>query len=149
MGTAHRDKLSESASFKETPGPGSYASKSFLGEGPKIGIKQRGNNQVTESLTVPGPGAYEPKLEPIIRKFPQIGIGHGKRDGAISSTIGPSAPGPGYYHLNDLGKGPKYGFGTGKRQADRFNDVPGPGQYEIPSRIGEGDLPPHERSKHY
>jgi hypothetical protein len=148
MGTEQREKSSDSLNLRENPGPGSYASKSFLGEGPKITIKQKGNN-VSESLTVPGPGAYEPKLEAIIRKFPNVGIGHSKKDDAISYNASANAPGPGYYLLNELGKGPKYGFGTGKRQPDRFNDVPGPGQYEIPTRIGDGDLPPHERSKHF
>eukprot|EP00826_Nyctotherus_ovalis_P064347 TRINITY_DN9436_c0_g4_i1.p2 TRINITY_DN9436_c0_g4~~TRINITY_DN9436_c0_g4_i1.p2 ORF type:complete len:150 (-),score=33.08 TRINITY_DN9436_c0_g4_i1:133-582(-) len=148
MGTAQREKLNDSLGLKDNPGPGSYISKSFVGEGPKIGIKQRVHDQANDSLSVPGPGAYQPNLEAVIRKFPEIGIGHGRRNGDIGSGTGSSVPGPGYYNMNDLGKGPKYGFGMEKRQADRFNDVPGPGYYEIPTRIGDGDLPPHERSKH-
>lgn len=147
MGTEKRDKLSESMSLKDNPGPGSYLTKSFIGEGPKIAIKNRTYNLVSESLTAPGPGAYQPNLDSVIYKFPAIGIGHSRRDEIIGSNL--TVPGPGYYNLNDLKRGPKYGFGTSKREPDRFNDVPGPGQYEIPSRIGDGDLPPHERSKHY
>jgi len=149
MGVAPRDKLNDSFSPKGSPGPGTYEPKSYLGEGPKVSIKQRVNNNVAKSLTIPGPGAYEPKLEAVARKYPDIGIGYGKRDDAISSNSGANIPGPGYYPLNELGTGPKYGFGTGKRQLSKLDDVPGPGHYEIPSRIGDGDLPPHERSKHY
>ena len=149
MGVAQRNKSNDTLSPKNSPGPGSYEVKSYLGEGPRVAIKQRANNDVAKSLVIPGPGAYEPKLEAIARKYPDIGIGCGKRDDAIGSNSAANIPGPGYYPLNELGTGPKYGFGTGKRQPNKFSDAPGPGHYEIPSRIGDGDLPPHERSKHY
>lgn len=149
MGTEKRDNSGELLGLKETPGPGSYVSKSFMGEGPKVGIKQRNFVSGSESSLVPGPGAYQPELATIIRRSPTIGLGHSKRDDAIRAGESANVPGPGYYLLNGLKSGPQYKFGTGQRIENKRDNVPGPGYYEIPSRIGEADLPPHERSKHY
>ena len=146
MGTEKRNRTSESLEFKNRPGPGSYVSKTFIGEGPKIGIKPRNDPKPSENSKSPGPGAYQPNISAVIEKSPSIGLGHGKRGGALGNSNSSSYPGPGYYPLKEIHEGPKFGFGSSKRKPEKISNVPGPGKYEIPSTVGE--LPPHERSKH-
>lgn len=109
-------------------------------------MKSRDSLKDGGKLQSPGPGAYEPKVGAVFEKAPSVGLGHGKRNGALELCSSATVPGPGHYPLKDVKEGPRFGFGTSKRTASKSNDVPGPGKYEIPSTVG--DLPPHERSKH-
>lgn len=145
MGSEQRSKLSQSMEVTKTPGPGSYSLKSYVGEGPKVGFKARNNNSGLSISKVPGPGAYQPNISAIIQKPPSIGLGRERRDNLISRSDNAKVPGPGTYSVNDKIGGPKFGFGTSKRVAEKLSDAPGPGKYDLPMTIG--DLPPHERSK--
>jgi len=144
MGTEKRNQNSETADLKNRPGPGQYLTKSFVGEGPKIGIKARGPEKELSKSIAPGPGAYQPKLDAIIQKPPAVGLGKGSRDGAFNSKAA-AVPGPGAYASEIKKEGPKFGFGTSKRNEAKPSAVPGPGNYAVPTTIGE--LPPHEKSK--
>lgn len=145
MGIGKRNELSGSPDIRSRPGPGTYTTKSFIGEGPKIGMKSRDSLKDNSRTLSPGPGAYEPKMTSVLGKAPSVGLGHGKRSGALELKSGSTVPGPGYYPVKEIKEGPRFGFGTSKRAEDKSNNVPGPGKYEIPSMVG--DLPPHERSK--
>jgi len=145
MGSERRDKVNQSLEIMKTPGPGTYVSKTFVGEGPKIGIKTR-NSASTSFSNVPGPGAYKPNISSVVRKSPSAGLGHKRRDNLISRSDNAKVPGPGTYSLQNKVDGPKFGFGTGKRAAEKLSDAPGPGAYNIPTTVG--DLPLRERSKH-
>jgi len=60
--------------------------------------------------------------------------------GGASKTLN-EQPGPGSYQtINDLG-GPRYGFGSSKREKGKAKNLgtPGPGAYENPQKsVGEG-----------
>jgi hypothetical protein len=147
MGSERRDKVNQSLEMTKTPGPGTYASKTFVGEGPKIIIKARNSTSVNSS-NAPGPGAYQPNISSVVKKPPSIGLGHERRDNLISRSDNAKVPGnkgPGAYSLQNKANGPKFGFGTGKRVGGRLNEVPGPGAYNISTIVG--DLLPHEKSK--
>jgi len=143
MGIGKRNESSESSELRNRPGPGAYAAKSFIGEGPKIGMKFRTLLKDNTGSLSPGPGAYEPNISVVIEKAPSVGLGQGKRSGVVKD--GSTIPGPGHYPVKEVKEGPSFGFGTSKRSEEKLNNVPGPGKYEIPSTVGE--LAPHERSK--
>jgi hypothetical protein len=143
MSIGKRNELSGSPELRNRPGPGAYAAKSFIGEGPKIGMKSRNSLKNNASSLSPGPGSYEPNVSVVIEKAPSVGLGQGKRSGALGNTS--TIPGPGHYLVKEVKEGPSFGFGTSKRSEAILNKVPGPGKYELPSTVGE--LPPHERSK--
>lgn len=145
MGSEPRDKVNQSLEVMKTPGPGTYTAKTFVGEGPKIGIKARNSTAVNLS-NAPGPGAYQPNLASVVQKAPSVGLGQERRDNLVSKSGNAKVPGPGAYAIHDKIEGPKFGFGTGKRIAGKLNDTPGPGAYNIANTVG--DLPPHEKSKH-
>ena len=146
MGTEKRDRETKSIDLKNRPGPGSYISKSFIGEGPKIGMKARNYEKNNHTSVSPGPGSYQPNISVVIKKPPMVGLGHGKRGDIANDDNKSFVPGPGHYPIKGSQEGPKFGFGTGKREAAKISNVPGPGRYNIPSTVGE--LPAHEKSKH-
>ena len=146
MGTEKRSQNNEAADLKNRPGPGTYVAKSFVGEGPKIQIKSRPKAEKLNASMGPGPGAYKPNILSVLEKPPAIGLGHGVR-GGLQNKATLQVPGPGAYTSVSAHKdGPKFGFGSGKRGEQKANQYPGPGNYSIPTAIGE--LPPHEKSKH-
>ena len=132
--------------LKKTPGPGTYVPRTYIGEGPKIGIKSRVGDSTFGVSKVPGPGTYQPNFSSVLYKPPNVGLGHERRDNIINRSDNIKFPGPGAYPLLNKSEGPKFGFGREKRSAERYSDVPGPGRYDIATTIG--DLPPHEKSKH-
>ena len=144
MGSEKRAEPTNQGSSKAVPGPGTYATKTTLGEGPKVGIQSR-PTPPKKTGNVPGPGAYEPNLRAVLEKAPAVGLGAGNRGASLNKSV-VVVPGPGAYSTAmPKPAGPKYGFGTSKRAAQKPNPFPGPGNYPIPSDIG--NLPPHEKSK--
>lgn len=54
-------------------------------------------------------------------------------------------PGPGQYaHPTTVGVGPKWGFGSDRREKVKTKDVPGPGTYELPATIA--NIPSYAKS---
>ncbi len=148
MGAEKRYRNDSPGGLKVSPGPGTYAQRSFVGEGPKIGIKARGKETTELNKSMgPGPGTYQPNMFSVMEKPPAIGLGHGSRSGALNRSA-VTVPGPGAYYSATLDKreGPKYGFGSSKRGEAKPMQTPGPGNYAIPGTIGS--LPDYERSKH-
>ncbi len=147
MGSEKRGNVYGSAAAKASPGPGSYAQRSFVGEGPKIEIKSRvGKSSSISAAMGPGPGTYQPNLSAIVEKTPAVGLGHGERSGPKNRSA-MAVPGPGaYYSATDKREGPKFGFGSGKRGEAKPQQTPGPGNYAIPTTIGS--FPGHDVSKH-
>ena len=50
------------------------------------------------------------------------------------------------YAVNSKGKGPKYGFGTGKRGDFKRDGSPGPGFYKVPVKVA--DVPRYSMPSH-
>lgn len=146
MGTDKRREEAGNIARKNIPGPGAYLAKSYLCEGPKIGISSHPDKGKIRIAVQPGPGSYQPSFQSIISKSPAIGLGYGKR-GGLESKATTTVPGPGAYAVsNNKQKGPKFGFGTSKRGPEKKpNQYPGPGNYKMQSLIG--DLPSYEKSK--
>ena len=141
MGTEKRPELSGAS---KVPGPGSYATKSTVGDGPKAALSPR-LNPLKPVAVVPGPGTYEPKHDSVVEKVPASGIGYGER-GALNAKKTTNVPGPGAYtNAGGLKTGPKFGFGTSQRTNDKPSPNPGPGNYNVPSTIAA--LPSYEKSK--
>ncbi len=46
-------------------------------------------------------------------------------------------PGPGAYSRDSSINGPKFGFGTDKRDHDKKNSTPGPGAYKVPTKVAD------------
>ena len=137
------------------PGPGNYEEKSHVGEGPQYSMYQKRDtkiaftpgpgdyenpNQEQKGVTIgqrfedkqaeeiPGPGNYQAKSH--IAEGPQYSI-YQKRDNKIEQT-----PGPGDY--NNPEKEQK-GVTIGRRITEREgDDLPGPGNYQDKTHIGEG-----------
>ncbi len=144
MGHEKRAEPSYAGGSKAVPGPGTYATKPTLGDGPKIAIKPR-PNPPKAGANIPGPGAYEPNLHAVVGNPPAVGLGAGKREVSLNKSA-VLVPGPGAYSTATTKvEGPKYGFGTSNRAAQKPSPYPGPGTYPIPTEIGH--LPPHEKSK--
>ncbi len=143
MGTEKRAEISPKT---QIPGPGNYAYKTTIGEGPKIGLSPRLEGKKATTLA-PGPGAYNPKSDATIEKMPAPGMGYGSRSG-LNAKSDLKVPGPGTYNsLISMKTGPKYGFGTGQRSSIQQgkDKVPGPGNYDVSASVES--LPAYERSK--
>jgi len=107
-----------------TPGPGDYNEPEHQQKGVSIGQKMR----VREAEDMPGPGNYEGKST--VGEGPQYSM-YQKRDQKIEYT-----PGPGDYNeLVHQQKGVTIGQKMKHREAE---DMPGPGNYEGKSTVGEG-----------
>lgn len=89
-----------------------------------------------ESEPTPGPGEYQPNSSSVFKRTPMVKMSHQKRDdGLLSGSV--NNPGPGSYDLFCLRTGPKFPFGTGKRNRFRTDAGPGPGCYNLPHYIGK------------
>lgn len=146
MGSEKRAEPSGTENNSKFPGPGQYAIKNYIGQGPKIVMASRPKEDKLGNVHLPGPGAYQPNLSAIIEKPFASGLGYGKRNNQDLAKL--ANPGPGSYAINrDHKDGPKYGFGKSKRSEEKKQgDSPGPGNYQIPGSIGE--VPAFEKSKH-
>lgn len=125
FGNDARDKLFKS----EAPGPGTYEMGNTLdrkawsisGKHPEIGDK----------TSIPGPGAYDPKL--FKADLPAYSVGRSSRSDFTKGFE--KSPGPGTYEnkgLRPSSSAPK--LGTSKRPPlSQTEDIPGPGAYEFRS----------------
>lgn len=107
-------------------GPGSYESKTKIGEAPKYGMRIK--SATFKGDKNPGPGQYNPLALKVRTRPPSAVIGKGLRDFTNSETH----PGPGRYTLlRKSGDGPSFSFGSAKKLKQDSN-VPGPGTYRLP-----------------
>mmetsp|Transcript_13805 Transcript_13805/g.12239 ORF Transcript_13805/g.12239 Transcript_13805/m.12239 type:complete len:442 (-) Transcript_13805:37-1362(-) len=129
MGSGKRPALSQ---VLETPGPGNYnpanskkEAPSFTGR-PTLCVKQS-----------PGPGAYSPDSNNK-RKAPQFSMGTEKKNTISARPLNKYTVGPGDYQSSFKkfkSSGPSFGFGTGKRAEFKNESTPGPGSYQIPTKV--------------
>jgi hypothetical protein len=134
FGTSSRDGRAGSSS---TPGPGSYNIPSKVIEGPRHIITPRRIDiaRTQNDKYIPGPGAYTPRVECSKITSPRIKIGTENRDQLSKSK---SSVGPGSYDVRKGIEGPKWGFGSSdSRGRDMKIEIPGPGAYNIPPKIGD------------
>jgi len=135
MATSIRRSLNEKS---DTPGPGAYAFDLSTNKGPKYGMIPRRDDGIHErkDRTSPGPGAYDPSVDPIKIKNPKVGMGLGIREGPCKPEDG---PGPAAYDTRGRIRGPKWGFGSSKRNRSDQKQVaePGPGAYNIPPKFAD------------
>jgi hypothetical protein len=116
------------------PGPGAYESKTCLGEGRMFTARGRQATSYMRARSLPGPGAYNPKLEAAYGSGPKTGFGTSTRDdvgGALRSLVG---PGPGSYEMQNckgVGQdGPMFSATSRRRLHDLSSYMtPGPGTY--------------------
>ena len=101
-----------------------------------MGLKPRDYSQGT--LSVPGPGQYNPLFATMKLHSPAFKIGTERRlpDDNTSVRYG---PGPDRYNPNGrpISSAPNYGFGSSTRaKVKSTKDItPGPGAYKIPTKI--------------
>ena len=132
MGGAKRGDFTEK---NNNPGPGSYIEKSRIGEGQKVGLS--GKFKTLSKDEVPGPGAYTPNLERSTINQKSQGFKYGKEERGKAMSHNINNPGPGSYNFNPRKAGPSFGFGSSGRTNAKSDVVPGPGQYLIPSKVGD------------
>lgn len=138
FGTSKRDDDPLQKLSKTLPGPGAYSLKSEF-EKPGHGTTLVGKRPDTSYLSasrIPGPGAYDPK--PINKQNPPAyRMGTAPRDSISKESL--SKPGPGNYDpkLITSKGGIRFGSSTRKPLNDP-NASPGPGSYNIPSKMIEG-----------
>jgi len=132
IGTSTRKAIYEE---RNTPGPGAYTHGSKVGEGPKFIMNpRRDDSSLIVNKFVPGPGAYNVKVDATKLSNSAVGIGTSNR---VEINPTKANPGPGQYDTRGRLGGPKYGFGTGIRDQEVKNNVPGPGQYKLPHTVGD------------
>jgi len=85
--------------------------------------------------STPGPGNYNPRVDPAKENLGNVKIGTSKRDGLYGGKS--NSPGPGNYKMGGSVNGPQYGFGSGSRGKAKASDIPGPGHYKVPYRVAE------------
>jgi len=99
-------------------------------------------NPLKEVVAVPGAGSYNPVKETTVKKYPSFSMGAKLKSELDTKLKTINVPGPGTY-VNEAQRlrhsSPSYGFGTMQRPdiAKVKNPVPGPGNYQIKSMIGE------------
>jgi hypothetical protein len=92
---------------------------------------------------IPGPGSYTPSVRMSLKTSPKFKIGSSTRDKFyLKDRLKLELPPPNSYNPSiDFVKkaSPATGFGYGNRNIlSRSFNIPGPGSYTSPSRIGEG-----------
>ncbi|CAJ1355740.1 unnamed protein product [Effrenium voratum] len=149
FGTAERD--GGGLRVSTAPGPGTYGAYGAYGAhgqarprsaGPAFGRARRG---LGGGSATPGPGAYVPNINPTRMGAPRHTCTP-RRDGVFGGGGSQGAfgtPGPGTY--GDAGSGgsspmakaaPRWGFGSSARGVNAYGQGPGPGQYDLRSRVG-------------
>lgn len=115
----------------EFPGPGTYECEPRSSSGPRYTMRPK--PELHRDNNMPGPGAYDGKLDSTHYKNPHWRIGTEKRDRLVGFN---NAPGPGQYaNPRDLSKkGTRFGKDVRNRSASR-GEVPGPGNYNPESEI--------------
>lgn len=126
--------------LKAMPGPGSYEIKGAINTNKGVTITSRKDTQaLKEASKIPGPGSYDPDLR-LKKHYGNVRIGSANRDSLNKELI--KTPGPGAYDARFeavKNKEPGVKMGTSIRRPLSANPrVPGPGSYEIPSKMIEG-----------
>jgi len=122
----------------KSPGPGAYEQKTLLSNNIsyKIGSGNR-SSLGQENKLLPGPGAYDTKLNTTRHQSSSWKFGSGTRSGL---NMGESAknPGPGSYDMNNNSKKIGVSF-KGKVESDikTTNSGPGPGNYTITTQLNK------------
>lgn len=171
FGKDRRDKGDKSR--LETPGPGNYELQDSIEEGLKkkkgVSIKFRGQS-AKPSTDIPGPGAYESKLDTIKKREKNVKIGTDTRfkmehddgckvapgqyepkliDRRANVVIGKDSrfkesrndsPGPNQYDPKLPIKNIQYSMRP-KSSLPKYNDVPGPGEYEPNVGVAKPNMP--------
>ena len=107
------------------PGPGNYDQPSHIGKGPAPSMRGRPDPQRDDNL--PGPGHYDANVEAVKDKSQNsFRIGTHKRDFLSMSSQDLSKPGPGFYDVKDMSRGPAYSI-KGRQSERHDNSKPGPG----------------------
>lgn len=128
----------------KTPGPGTYQLRACVGnEGPKISISgyRPLSSMSSNRNNMPGPGTYSTNFNDR-PKSPSYRIGSSKRAG--NNREAELIPGVGAYSplnmsLSNRPKSPTWSMGKGLRRNVSYTDfVPGPGNYETRSKLGDG-----------
>lgn len=151
IGSSKRPPLNPGDST--VPGVGNYNVSQGLGKGPKYTMVGKNTYGANWKNGVPGPGQYENNAEVTAKKSPIWKIGTGSRDDDLKRVKRENVPGPGMYDGGSKENGPKYRFGSEKRDQNTKNSMPGPGQYRIPCSIvdvndytrGAGNFDPNYR----
>jgi len=131
LGTGKRKPLSQS---ENTPGPGTYEFRN-TNEGPQYSMP--GRSDKGDRPKTPGPGHYNPGGSMTDRASPSYRIGSARRDDDKPDTVRNQFPGPGSYSGRPQTAGPKWGFGTEKRDKRGGSTDIGPGQYEMRSSLDQ------------
>ena len=84
---------------------------------------------VAEKGTMPGPGAYNPRVNYSKENLGGVKIGTSPRSAKYNNE---GVPGPGNYNVTGRLGGPAFGIGTGSRQNSKYDQTPGPGHYKLP-----------------
>ena len=101
-----------------------------------MGIKIRDQ----KTLAVPGSGTYNPSQTFTKQASSSYSMGIKLKSDLVNSTM--VVPGPGNYNNNAetfKTKAPQFGFGSSKRPditGGKKLQTPGPGNYKLPSKIG-------------
>ncbi|CAG9310097.1 ODF3L2_1 [Blepharisma stoltei] len=119
-----KSKRNFNDSSTETPGPGAYNPKPQKGS-PEYSLRTK----YTAKMEIgPGPGIYDPKLAYVKENSPAWRVSKTKKNWEKTKEL---VPGPGSYDNKATLSGPKWGFGTSRRNDLKISDVPGPGDYDI------------------
>lgn len=144
FGSAKRGTSYDARKAALVPAPGTYELKSvaFAGlEKPRFHMGTRIDFDDTKKYihSVPGPGAHDPAFRPTKSKSPVYSMGATLTSQKDTTYL---VPGPGSY-VNSAEKlkcsSPSFGFGSSKRPALGATkmQVPGPGAYKLPAKIGD------------
>ena len=120
----------------KTPGPGTYLTKNFMGDGPKITISTKRPQSGNGDGIQPGPGAYNFNTNDRLTS-PSYGFGSAKRNNRNKEAE--AVPGAGSYQPGERLKSPEWSMGKstrGNRSSTEY--VPGPGNYEYYNSVGGG-----------
>lgn len=136
FGTSGRSDASKTS----VPGPGQYAPKEVnLMASPRFGFGTAKRDGLVGKSSTPGPGAYA--THSVIGAEGSKYSVTGRRNDKEMMTL---TPGPGAYQPSDAARAgndkyPAWSFGTSARAGlSGSKATPGPGQYEMFSKIGSG-----------
>ncbi len=128
---------------QNTPGPGPYNYSTHITEGKKYGMGIRTDKFKVKKSASPGPGAYKAETVNLKKQHNSYSIGKGGRFNEKKKKH--ESPGPGMYGAKGQLGGPKFGFGSDKRDKKKTSgDSPGPGNYEIDRSFN--NIKPYEKA---
>eukprot|EP00343_Euplotes_focardii_P011624 CAMPEP_0205832248 /NCGR_PEP_ID=MMETSP0206-20130828/46445_1 /ASSEMBLY_ACC=CAM_ASM_000279 /TAXON_ID=36767 /ORGANISM="Euplotes focardii, Strain TN1" /LENGTH=548 /DNA_ID=CAMNT_0053137607 /DNA_START=25 /DNA_END=1671 /DNA_ORIENTATION=+ len=128
-GMGYGSKVDFVKNNQDTPGPGAYEHKTHIDDGKKYGMGAKTEENKFGKNQSPGPGAYNSEVVDLKKQHKSYKLGKGKR---FEEKIKEGAPGPGLYDARGTLGGPKFGFGSNKRdKKGKHGETPGPADYEI------------------